>query len=294
MTLIRRAVAPFLVVGGLLVAPACGGDADDGNAAPELGPVLDNPGVGSVQLPLDGYELDPDDYATFQNARDILVRTCMEAQGFEHPTVPHDAISDPAERRFGIVNLERARVSGFYGPLEARDERSDGGPALTDDRRMALVGSLEPGAQGGCIGEALEQLGAAELAAGQDLAQQLVFDASNLALADDRLLAVMNEWSGCMSEKGYAYEDPWAAWDDPRWLELRDHSGGAASDEEIAAAVADVECKRAHNVLGMWLAVETAYQDRAIEEHSEELEEIAVGLDAVRRASATVMATPAG
>ncbi|TVL88009.1 hypothetical protein CD790_32180 [Streptomyces sp. SAJ15] len=43
---------------------------------------------------------------------------------------------------------------------------------------------------------------------------------------------------------------------------------------EIRTAVADVECKRQTNVIGVWVAVETAYQKVAIRVGGEKLRQV--------------------
>ncbi|MFJ5829700.1 hypothetical protein [Streptomyces sp. NPDC093089] len=80
---------------------------------------------------------------------------------------------------------------------------------------------------------------------------------------------MFTKWSAYMKEKGYSYATPVAVLEDSAIFE-----SPTAGSREINMAVADVQCKKKHNVVGVWSSVEMAYQNVAIEQNAEELSEI--------------------
>jgi hypothetical protein len=93
-----------------------------------------------------------------------------------------------------------------------------------------------------------------ELARGNRL-QFATFEVSKL---DSRVRAGVAAWSSCMGRSGYWYADPLAAAADPGFAD-------GLSRAEIDVALADIRCKARTNLIGIWFAVEAAYQRRAIE-----------------------------
>ncbi|WP_133909279.1 hypothetical protein [Actinophytocola oryzae] len=89
--------------------------------------------------------------------------------------------------------------------------------------------------------------------------------AGQLAEKDSRLRAVFAKWSECMAASGYYYRDPWQANGDPAF------GADIASAAEIATATADVACRDKHNVNGVWVALQAAYQDQLIESNADAL-----------------------
>lgn len=69
-----------------------------------------------------------------------------------------------------------------------------------------------------------------------------------------------------MLRAGYSYQSPWDANDDRRWGTI------TVSQLEIETAVADVSCKKQTNLVGVYSAVQGAYQYQLINERSQELD----------------------
>ncbi|MFD7663817.1 hypothetical protein [Streptomyces sp. NPDC059788] len=76
--------------------------------------------------------------------------------------------------------------------------------------------------------------------------------------------------SACMRAKGFSYQDPMAADNDPAW------NAGAKtpSRAEVATARADVACKRRTSLVGAWWKAKAAYQERAIGDRAERFDRI--------------------
>lgn len=136
--------------------------------------------------------------------------------------------------------------------------------------------------EGGCIGQAQREVEGA--AAGSTVTNELGYAAWEASNTDSRVLAGFSEWSRCMATAGFDYKTPMDANNDQRW------AGPKASSEEIAVAVADVKCKKVTNLVGIRLAVDTAYQLRAIAANSEKLQSLRVALDRQGSNAAAVLA----
>jgi hypothetical protein len=84
---------------------------------------------------------------------------------------------------------------------------------------------------------------------------------------DPRVIGAQEKWVACMKEQGYTtYKDTFDAGGDSRW------NVPTASSQEIAVAVADWTCAKKVNLVGIWVAVESAYQEKQIDENAEQLQ----------------------
>lgn len=94
----------------------------------------------------------------------------------------------------------------------------------------------------------------------------LAAEAHDRSKQDSRVVSVLKKWSACMDKSGYrGIRTPYDVVDE---LGLEDDRGGPKA---VAAAQADVGCKREVNLVGIWAAVERAYQERLVQEHAETL-----------------------
>jgi hypothetical protein len=107
-----------------------------------------------------------------------------------------------------------------------------------------------------------------------DMHGGLDFHTSN---SDSRVVAAFARWAKCVAQSGYDYSTPMEANDDPKW------SGDKTSAEEIAVAVADVNCKKTTNLVGIRMAVDAAYPRKAISQRGAGLSAIQAAL--VRQAA---------
>ncbi len=94
---------------------------------------------------------------------------------------------------------------------------------------------------------------------------------------DSRYVAAVATWSTCMKERGFDYPDPRAAISDRQW-----QTGDA---REVATATADIECKISTNLVGIALAVQTAYDKQYIDTHQEALAQFRSDLDTYLRSA---------
>lgn len=256
---------------GVLLA-AC--QSDEAGSPTREPPVTDIDVVvdpSQIVLPADSYLLILHQWRIPERAINILGRECMQRFGLDWPVVEPMDDNGRADhsRRYGIMELHIAQTHGYH-PV---DLTTDNGQSYepTDLEIDVWVGGGSHGLagqvpEGGCVGEAtrLVEQGAPP-APNLDL-QQVFGEAYERAEQDSRVVDAFERWSRCMHNRGYPYDSPWDANDDPQWWEA-----DKPTDPEIQVAVADVECKRETNLVGTWFAVESAYQDRLIDEHAMEL-----------------------
>lgn len=84
-----------------------------------------------------------------------------------------------------------------------------------------------------------------------------------------------------MGRSGYDYDSVWEP-NNQNWPE-------PVGEEEIAVAEADVACKQEVNLVGIWFAVESAYQRRTIQQNAEDLEPHRLVLEAEVANAAAVL-----
>lgn len=233
----------------------------------------------TVVLPIDTYSLTMTQQGQWQQAADTLARQCMTRFGFQMPTPPSplsqglDTYGN--QRRYGIPpSLAYARDYGFH--FSENDPRSPqvvddpGWPAAMSTTESAVFHGTAPSGSsgnsyggmpvpsGGCMGQANTELSSGAMI--PTLVSDLGIESFEQSQADPRVIAAQAAWSKCMSGQGYSYKSSLDAMGNPP-----DGNGPVASSAEIGVAVADFDCATQVNLVGIWSAVETAYQNQKID-----------------------------
>lgn len=280
------AVAVPLTIAALLAAAGCGGGSAPEPAEPPIGAVPTVLSDADIVLPLDAYLPTDEQVRTVSRAIEVLGRQCMAQFGLDWPdsppeTGPADQPGGRHARRYFILDPVSAGQTGYHPTREIQEQqrrltgdRPDAAPPPSADAMNVWAGQGErsyhgvPVPEGGCAGQASRALaGGRWLAEGPDV-QRMQLDSWNRMEQDSRVRAAFRRWRACMKADGFDYPDPRAANNDRRW------QTGAPSGAETATAVADVACKHETNLAGTMLAVETAYQLRAIEADAEALADV--------------------
>lgn len=287
------------IVALLVCASACASDQTEPlvTSSPEVGADT------AIVLPLDRYFAKPQDEVLVDRAFTILVRDCVSQFGLEWvrdlsddlPQVP----TRTNARRYGIRSAEDAAANGYSRPAGAarvswRRVIATAPPAPhpspRSDVEAIFSGAIReyngrPVPEGGCFADSQRRLDeGAPAFNGYGLVEGLHAESSNRAEKDSRVQAVWSLWSGCMANKGFDYTTPWEANDDPQW-------GSAANKtREIATATADVACREQTNLVGIWHAVDVAYQHQLIEEHQHELDALLELIEVQKRNAARIIA----
>jgi len=279
-----RKMSAFAAVFALVVVAIAAWGMLDANAGaaqsePELGALPRIESYDDVVFPLDSYHLSPEQRVALARADDILVRDCMRRYGFDFE-LPVRTVNPELEKNrvIGVVDADEAARFG-YKPAwfaehtrrvsEAKSKQEKWSPEMMDvlygDGPSRVNGVDVP--VGGCNAEARQRLGRGTAGGPGDENFVLLLEwmSGELARKDSRLQAAFANWSDCMREAGYDYQDPWQANGDRAFADEK------ASAHEIAVATADVACRDEHNVNGIWVAVRSAYQNRLIEANAEAL-----------------------
>ncbi|MEV1082705.1 hypothetical protein AB0I98_31515 [Streptomyces sp. NPDC050211] len=299
MSRIRFRSASSVVVLAALLS-GCSGDGDgNGGPVPDLGEI---PRVRSSadipDLPMDAYTLTKEQYQTYLKTQRSLIRQCMSRFGFDFRAM--DAVLDSGEvpdlrpdktRYYFVIDADTAAASGYRAPDRDRRVEDDDGEGEdttpTEAERAVLVGSNagerlggEQVPKGGCQGEANhETLGEDGTDAFLQVPNDRVGPRSR-ADADERVKEVFRKWSACMKDSGYDYDDPMQANDDDRW-----GPAAPAGQAEIQVAKADVACKHKTNLVGVWWAVQAAYEKQYVEDNAERMADVKRTIDVVLRNS---------
>lgn len=235
-----------------------------------------------IELPFYAYQDTAEENKRTLQAAYLLYRQCAERFGSTY-TAPVGANPSPEwedAHRYGIINAKRAAAFGYRPPdlepdVAAADDKS-GASAWNPSPKEQLVvrggeapnpsitdASGEPLPAGGCGKIVSEQLGFASKPGGLQEASLASFE---FAQADERVQAAWDEWADCMREKGYDYKSPW----DPNNADWPEE----VTQKEIQTASDDVACRVETNLVGIWMAVEAAYQKQSIEENPEAFAEL--------------------
>lgn len=230
--------------------------------------------TAGMGLPLEAYLTSYTDQLTVQQAQGMLERACMAKMGFDYD--PPAPVQDPGDlgqnganmgRRYGISDPKTARTFGYH--LEKNPESS---PTyeISMEMQYALMGTdsgiPNPPARlkakdipkGGCTGQARRKVPLLD----EDLASQLNYDSLEKSKADPGVQRAISAWSDCMAKQGHDVLSPL---DVPELSNAAD--GGNPSENEIAVAVADVECKTSTNLIRIWFSVEKKIQKQQIEKN---------------------------
>lgn len=258
---------------------------------PTLGPISTVTSGADIRLPLSQFNQSESDIELTYTATQILKAKCAARFGVvsSDQTLPEIESADSDERRYGILDLKTASTFGYRAPsvpgAAGSSNDKDSPSAYNPDEQEFVVmtgtrsdGAAIPAAEipKDAAGESLPSGGCAswahrELTSGKmidyDLINQLSTDAGSATETDSRVQQAWAEWSTCMSNAGYDFKSPW----EPNNAAVE---GTAADPEEIATAIADVNCRTQTNLVGRWMAVETAYQNRAISQHEGQFHEL--------------------
>ncbi|MEU0530946.1 hypothetical protein [Amycolatopsis tolypomycina] len=294
------------VLGALLVLGAACSDppaGDPGAAAALPEPVIPaNPppapaAAGEVHLPLDPYVgLAKGHRETLEKANAILIAKCMRDKGFSYQPASSGGAERPSASLpdYGLNDIKAARESGYSPPgsgsIQAAAEQ---GRIPTLDKLVqdhgaayvkALYGFLPPdtSGSGGCLSTAV--VSAPEYdRLDKELPGRLVGQSGERTQGDRRVVAAMGAWSACMAESGFSYKSP----AEPR----RQKWPSPPSPAELATAVADVTCKARTNLPGVWLAVQTGYQQTLLEQNAPALKQLQDAWQAVLKNAEQIVAT---
>ncbi|MEV5887339.1 hypothetical protein AB0L74_32620 [Streptomyces sp. NPDC052020] len=256
-----------------------------------------------LTLPLEAYMASYEDQVTIEQAANDLQQSCMKDYGIDL-TLPRAGANPPPsdndaniERRYGITDRAAAEKYGYELPPALQEHTKQGMRDLSGVEVEVLTGHTKPelpqapeGAKareaiavpgqgvkparaeyngkklktGGCIGWSKEQLGVKE--ADPTFVAQLAGGSLTQSMKDDKVVKAIAAWSSCMDGKGHTgVADPYKAMDQGVT------NDGTPSQESIALAVDDIDCKQQTDLVKVWSGVESAIQDQQIADNKSRL-----------------------
>ncbi|MFG2975324.1 hypothetical protein ACGFYY_20375 [Streptomyces sp. NPDC048331] len=296
----RPAVRAAALLATVLLAGCAGTTGDPEGGEPELGPVEVNPSTATLALPMDAYTDTEAERIRMGQVQQALVSRCMARYGFTYEGVrsaeaPGAGAEDRHAYLFGLADPAYAAAHGYDRSAGEGEVAKPAPPPLSDSAYVVMNGE-RPGAQGGTTPDAATEEEAARVDSGLTAAGQkvpaggcgreayrklyaptegsvdllftfgLASEAHDRSRQDSRVVDAVSKWASCMDKSGYAgIASPY---DVVEKLGLEGDKGGPKA---VTAAKADVACKREVNLVGIWGAVEKAYQERLVEEHAETL-----------------------
>ncbi|MFI1330239.1 hypothetical protein ACH4U7_08825 [Streptomyces sp. NPDC020845] len=253
-------------------------------------------------LPLDRYRFDTEESRRFGKAQRFLAQRCMIRLGFtDFPADPKPlAPSTPATTlvvtalptSLGAFDLDQAKRWGYGWEPRLRKSLEPTGRAMTQAEFAALYGMSSTGAtpkgskpsERGCSGRANNQLlkGVADSRRMWTLPATHDADLQKAVKKDRQVRRAFATWSKCVVDKGgKRFADPMAAYGDKGWRRGKD-GNTPHTRREVATAVADVECKREQNTLGVWWAALAKRQRSDIQRNKHEYDMVRRDLDVLR------------
>ncbi|MGY0066890.1 hypothetical protein ACWZEH_08650 [Streptomyces sp. QTS137] len=260
----------------------------------------------NLTLPLEAYMASYEDQVTIEQAANDLQQSCMKDYGIDL-TLPRAGANPPPsdndaniERRYGITDRAEAEKYGYELPPALQEHTRQTLRDLSGVEVEVLTGHTKPelpkapegvkagepfanpgqGTKparaehngkklktGGCIGWSKDQLGVGE--ADPIVVAQLAGDSLMQSMEDDKVTKAIAAWSSCMDGKGHTgLADPYKAMDRGVTID------GVPSQESIALAVDDIDCKKQTDLVKIWFGVESAIQDKQITDNKSPLTSI--------------------
>ena len=255
-----------------------------------------------LTLPLEAYMASYEDQVTVEQAANDLQQSCMKDYGIDL-TLPRAGANPPPsdndaniERRYGITDRAEAEKYGYELPPALQEHTKQTMRDLSGVEVEVLTGHTKPeppkapeGVKtgsaftgpgqtkparaeyngkklktGGCIGWSKAQLGVKD--ADPTFVAQLAGDSLVQSMKDDKVIKAIAAWSSCMDGKGHTgLADPYKAMDQGVT------NDGQPSQESIALAVDDIDCKKQTDLVKIWFGVESAIQDKQIADNRSQL-----------------------
>jgi len=274
---------------GVLLS-GCTPTADNPSTAssePPIGPVSTITSPDQIVRPIDAYLPGEQQIIGLTLAYYGLANDCLRAHGAEGVAVP---FVNPADMT-GNVHvhvLQRAIESTLYGIFDPDEvalsgydwKESVGLPAGS----TGLLGPPDHMDIANACWQAIWSVdpSAGALVMGTLNEHQMPDGGPVINPQDSRMLAAYEQWSACMKEKGFVYSDPRSAPLDPQWKNPGTEAALAAT------AVADMDCKVSTNLVGVAVAVQSAYDQVYIDTHRDALAAWQGQLDSIMNGTSAV------
>jgi hypothetical protein len=285
-------IAAAVLAAAISLTAGCAAPEPTEPALPQPVAVIDN----AAQLHLPIADQLPSDHGdeVVGRAAVVLTEACARRFGVHYTArfVANPGLLEGADRRYGVIDVAEAARSGYGRPGKPTDGGKQWDPSA---REYEVVTGRTPAGgpttvrtaggtpvpAGGCAQEAWQRLHA-----GDDdlvtLVDGLLNETWTQTTADSRARAAETSWVECMRAAGHDFHHRWDA---------AASVGTAPPEQQRAMAELDATCARRVNYVGIWHAVDSAYQRRAIAQLGDRLPRaLAAQRALVARASEVVRA----
>ncbi|NKQ25165.1 hypothetical protein [Streptomyces galbus] len=230
------------------------------------------------RLPIESYMPTMQQARLVSSTRDELIDQCMDDSGYPQwqpaPDLPSLGGTTLTDWRYGIHDAGLASTRGYHpdaGQQKAYDDAMEAGAVDESGAPDSAVRS--------CTAKIDGQVPPAQPA---DIVQRVSGEAFTESEKDPTVVAAFAKWSACMKAKGYDYDKPMDANEDPRFTDP-----GQVTATEIATAKADIACRDQYNVTRTWFDAESRIQRDKIAKHLDDFKAAAKAAgDAVAKAKA--------
>lgn len=269
----------LIAVAASVTLSACSGGGGTGSAGssaaePALPPIGEVTRTQQVVRPIDAYLPSTEEVQKVVAVNTEVMNRCLTSHGLSGGYAPAD---DPSQVPIFIAELAsdnsvRNDLWGFFDTNTAGYSRF--GYKRPPSESGDIVVTMPKGPHD--VVKACDAGANSPLPGGSASMPEFLVDIHSLPqrgpqvpLSDSRWLAAQKRWSKCMEAAGFAgYTTPLDAMFDKKWEPEYDKrgslGGGGASSEEVATATADIVCKQKTNLVGVGLAVQSAYDQQYI------------------------------
>lgn len=217
------------------------------------------------------------DSALLERATLVFVDRCMVERGFDAPyaSLPKEVQAAYEEHALGVVDRERALQHG-YG-LSPEEQRQAISSSYLDEDHAAIVQLPESArlelteGDDSCMAVGknryLNELDSRSAGFSKRfdstmmVASDIVYGAHDSAIADADYKSALVQWVECMSKEGYRVSRPAIA---PQELDfvrpVKEGTVTQPSQEEISAAVVDIDCKSKSQIIEAYNAANIRYR----------------------------------
>ncbi|MCL2483022.1 MAG: hypothetical protein FWF43_06340 [Propionibacteriaceae bacterium] len=274
-------VGVFFLAGCTSTAPV---GAPSSASEPALGAIATITSPDQITLPIDAYLPDVDQSVSLMLVGQDLVNSCITSQGSDATIHLGIASTDggtlgafqPATVDNLTTFMSRVRAEdktyaplwGFFNPDTVAQygyARSPGNTTLVGSGGVSQAYPSGDPVATSCRDKA-NSVAPGGQSMGPIVVEELPDQGPPVPTNDSRYVAVAQTWSACMAKNGFNYatpQDAIAANYQPRT--------DAEKATAKAVAVLDVQCKLDTNLVGVAVAIESAYEQQYIDSHQDEL-----------------------
>ncbi|MFI7019519.1 hypothetical protein [Streptomyces sp. NPDC050164] len=256
-------------------------------------------------------ELTDAEVILIERAEQLLVRKCVEKEGFRYWLTPVTSVEERQSRGFVLSDVDWARTYGYGGQLEKKAEkirRSDPNHAyansLPEAERIRYSKTVSGDPSKGMLSVELPAGGTVQTprdGCWADTRERLYGDratwfrvkkiATSLTplyvpdlVKDKRLVNAVKAWARCMRAEGHDYADP-NELRDKRYVVTEGLSPARAHATEVELAVAEATCAVKTSLATTARSLEREYRTRKLGRYSDDIAQYQrMRLDALARA----------